>query len=457
LGCRRKIAAPPGRLPTGGRLYRTEIFRREEQMPLLRFIQITRRLPSVALAGIALAFTFNAAHAGGAPWERVSVTPANSDLTTVAIVDGSTAVVTTSDQIFRSTDAGLSWTERPTGLPPTVPPVGVYRFHGISFGSPQIGIVVGAAGTITRTSDGGLTWRDVSLADNAYLQRPFMIDDQFGLIAGTYRTTDGGLTWTGYPILIEGGVSDIAMLDRAHGLAIGPYGLTGTGEVYVSSDSGKSWEGVYSPPQFVMLHAIAFGGPLNGAAVGSDGVILNTTDGGVTWSVVRSDQADTLYDVAYRDAMNALAVGTGGTILRSTDGGGTWTPESGGTTVTLRGVAFREGYALAAGDSGVLLRSTLPAGVEREPGDVSAAATLDVAPQPVGASGAVRLHLARPARVRLGLYDQLGREVALLKDGEIESGEYRIPIECGALPSGSYQLRLIVDGRSITRPVLLVH
>ncbi len=80
----------------------------------------------------------------------------------------------------------------------------------------------------------------------------------------------------------------------------------------------------------------------SGTAVGNDGTILRTTDGGTTWKQQTSGTTEDLYDVSFTDSDNGTAVGSDGTILRTTDGGTTWTRQTSGTTETFYGVSFTD-------------------------------------------------------------------------------------------------------------------
>jgi hypothetical protein len=66
---------------------------------------------------------------------------------------------------------------------------------------------------------------------------------------------------------------------------------------------------------------------------------------------------------------------------------------------------------------------------------------LAVAPNPVRGAVAVTLTLDAPARVRLALYDVLGREAALLHDGPAPAGASTYDVAPGRLPAGVYVVR----------------
>ena len=77
-----------------------------------------------------------------------------------------------------------------------------------------------------------------------------------------------------------------------------------------------------------------------GWAVGADGTILRTTDGGENWVSQTSGTTEWLSTVHFLNANTGISVGMGGTILKTTNGGETWTPQTSGTTASLQDVCF---------------------------------------------------------------------------------------------------------------------
>ena len=64
-------------------------------------------------------------------------------------------------------------------------------------------------------------------------------------------------------------------------------------------------------------------------------------------------------------------------------------------------------------------------------------------PNPFSDRATFEFALPEPTRVRLVLYDVLGREVAVLADGEHDAGVYAVPFDGRSLASGSYVARLV--------------
>lgn len=102
------------------------------------------------------------------------------------------------------------------------------------------------------------------------------------------------------------------------------------GHVLTSDDAGKSWRQSRVPVSSDLV-AAHFATPALGWAVGHDGVILHSRDGGLSWArqfdgrQLGAQGAETpLLDVHFDDAMHGLAVGAFGTVLRTDDGGQHW-------------------------------------------------------------------------------------------------------------------------------------
>ncbi|MGH8530687.1 MAG: WD40/YVTN/BNR-like repeat-containing protein [Nevskiales bacterium] len=92
----------------------------------------------------------------------------------------------------------------------------------------------------------------------------------------------------------------------------------------VISDDGKTWKQVPSPVN-TMLTRVRFLDAQRGWAVGYDGAILHTNDGGGSWALQHHNaEARQLFDILMLDAQNGIAVGGYGAYLATADGGANW-------------------------------------------------------------------------------------------------------------------------------------
>src|SRR4030095_13594927 len=99
------------------------------------------------------------------------------------------------------------------------------------------------------------------------------------------------------------------------------------------------WRWQNPQPQGNPIYSIAFRDAKRGIAVGRDGTILRTADGGTNWLVVRQVVQTPLYSLALRDRF-AWAVGARGVVLFSRDGGETWKQQKSATSRHLSSVYF---------------------------------------------------------------------------------------------------------------------
>ena len=102
----------------------------------------------------------------------------------------------------------------------------------------------------------------------------------------------------------------------------------GHGVVLLSDDDGKSFRQASHVPVQSTLTGAHFIDETRGWAVGHEGIVLGTSDGGENWKVLHKDERglDPLLSVWFQDAERGIAVGQFGQLLVSADGGRTWEP-----------------------------------------------------------------------------------------------------------------------------------
>jgi photosystem II stability/assembly factor-like uncharacterized protein len=134
------------------------------------------------------------------------------------------------------------------------------------------------------------------------------------------------------------------------------------GDILLSAD-GKKWQQVAVPAD-TTLNRVRFLDASHGWAVGYDGTVLGTTDGGKTWSLLQFDAAwgRPYFDVLFFDADNGLLAGANGTLKKTADGGKTWDPVSSDVFADNPNlynlVKLGDGSLLIAGERGFMARST---------------------------------------------------------------------------------------------------
>ena len=113
--------------------------------------------------------------------------------------------------------------------------------------------------------------------------------------------------------------------DSQRGWAVGK-----DGRIIKTTDGGSTWEEktVHASP-IEDFNAVHFVDDNKGWAVGNNGAIVKTTDGGITWSGSRAGLSVDLHSVMFVGNPVGGAVGADGTVLSSDDAGASWTQQNG--------------------------------------------------------------------------------------------------------------------------------
>lgn len=281
----------------------------------------------------------------------------------VAVPQPNTVVAAASDGIWRSTDAGQTWTQV-LALGTTL------SVNSLAFRDANNGIAVGDA--IWRTSDGGVTWTQVTAPADIFLNRVAISGGVYvavgyggvpggGVGSKILRSTDQGATWVDIDI---GGSTeelvDVAFDGNGNGVAI-----SDDRQYLRTSDRGLTW----TPDDFGTIaagsvKAVAFTGPGTAVTAWNCGAVLRSNDSGVTWQSNFEPAWDRGCNsgklaLRFRDANLGLVVGDYGMVSQTTDGGESWTRVAGGAYFDqLDAIRFGAGgIGLAAGIDASVLRT----------------------------------------------------------------------------------------------------
>lgn len=262
-----------------------------------------------------------------------------------------------------SSDGGRTWQLQDSGIKDVL-------LGCIVFVNQQEGWAAGVKGTIIHTADGGATWhRQESGIENDLLDL-FFLDEQYGWAVGEFgtliHTSDGGKTWSAQMEEQDTLYNDVFFADRQTGWVVGEFGT-----ILHSTDGGATWQPQHCQDIVPVVSETEWERPLpalygtyflnkdTGWIAGMDGVIITTTDGGVTWKKVVSNTDKPLYSILMR-GNKGWAVGNKGTYLMSSDGGQTWTfqEKTLKTKFWLREVSFiDDSHGLIVGARGTIART----------------------------------------------------------------------------------------------------
>jgi photosystem II stability/assembly factor-like uncharacterized protein len=153
--------------------------------------------------------------------------------------------------------------------------------YEISFPTKNVGYGVGMCKTITKTVDGGLTWKILFVTNDISI------------------------------------LSSIFFTDESHGFV-----TSYNGYIYKTMDGGKQWRKIFVDK--IKLNRIYFPSNNIGYITSIEGKIFKTEDAGETWSLQNTGSTDELTYIQFMDNNNGFVTSGIGTMLQTKDGGKTW-------------------------------------------------------------------------------------------------------------------------------------
>lgn len=217
------------------------------------------------------------------------------------------------------------------------------NLYGTVFVDASRGWVVGAFGTIFRTTDGGRTWQPQVSKTTQQIYDVDFVDAAHGWAVGRsgliLRTTDGGDTWTQQTSGVDKHLFSVDFVDPKRGVAVGDWGA-----VVTTSDGGQTWED-RTLAEDIILNDVAMVDGERGWIAAELGTVFTTQDGGRTWTTQATGVDKTLFGIYFADAQRGWVVGIDALILRTEDGGQNWTVLNGSTEIReLEQVGFSSAY-----------------------------------------------------------------------------------------------------------------
>ena len=210
------------------------------------------------------------------------------------------------------------------------------RLRGVSAVNDRVAWASGADSTVLRTSDGGATWKKLTVTADALDFRDIdAIDDRTAYVLSIgngpasriYKTTDAGETWrlqfkNDDPKAFYDAMS---FWDPNHGIVIGD-SIDGQFCIMTTENGGRSWVRVAANDLPLALENegafaasgtnIALFGKSHawiGTGAGVKARVLRTTDRGRTWKIAETPliagASAGIFSVAFRDAKHGVIVG----------------------------------------------------------------------------------------------------------------------------------------------------
>lgn len=232
-------------------------------------------------------------------------------------------------------------------------------------------------------------------------------------------TSDNGANWTlntGYPY-----VSDFAVDDNNDNVCYVVFGGTGSSHVLKTTNGGVSWQNITNGLPSIAANAVILRtAPPRMIFVGTDLGVYQSTNDGANWVSFNSAlPLVEIYDMKYKQSA--------GILLAATHGRGCWTFDIGAITGinTLAGVPKE-----------FMLSQNYP--------------------NPFNPSTNIKFDIPKNSLVQLIIYNEIGKEVAVLVNKEMPAGKYETKWNAEHCASGIYFYKLSAGDLSETKKMILL-
>lgn len=295
---------------------------------------------------------------GGDTWQEMASAGGNN--TQIHPITADVAYLNSTWQLQKTTDGGVSWN-------PIFPSSGIDRVNAMDWWDGDRGVFWGggeASGSesgLRLTTDGGASWDLVRLGianDVTFVTADVLLwHDSFGLTL--YRSDDLGQTASPVLSLIDLPVEVIHRLPDGRILVV-----DAAVRMWMSEDEGQTWSQVHEKlgARGLQYPGIHFLNDLEGWFVTEDGLMLQTTDSGYTWTQRQRGLGAALEDVTMASDGRGVAVGENGAVLVTDDFGEQWRLRPilqgpGGVSTNLAALAPAGPRLFAASKPGLVYRS----------------------------------------------------------------------------------------------------
>lgn|GEM_PF-3291647 len=261
---------------------------------------------------------------GGSTWSLIYSNPTHQTRGGGKMFGNASGYAAFEDKVMKTTDGGVTWTQvYQTG-------VGNPTVRSLAFPTENVGYAFFWQNTIptwtvAKTTNGtswSIVYQNASMEFNQYNSAMFL-NESIGCIPGynghLYKTTNGGSSWS--DIMTPEEVFRAFMVDASV-----IYALSGlnNANVYKTTNGGSAWV-LKAIPGAAPVMDLWFQNQNTGWVCCQDGKVYRTDDGGDTWAL-QSTPASYLRYISFADINNGWSLGTNGMIIHTTNGGITLLP-----------------------------------------------------------------------------------------------------------------------------------
>ena len=378
--------------------------------------------------------------------------------------------------VIRSTNKGTNWINvGGNGIPATAQLINIVVINA------NIALTSGYIGSNTfvyRTSNAGTNWTQVFTENNGFINAMcfnsftdgFMTGDPVGGRWSLWRTTNGGINWDSSGLYLpqigtEAGWNNSVWINNGKIW----FGTNNT-KLYYSSNFGANWVAqptTGSVNSYTVWFYRLFGG-IDGLIGGAD--MFRSSNSGFNWDAQVSAGSgnfggitggpNVIFDAGSGGFWFTFSVRGTGEIYTSTNGGTNWFSQYTAPAGTYRYIGTGDNaldFWAVRSNGGISYLYLNLGAINTISNEVPDKFTLSQNfPNPFNPTTKIRFQLMKSSRVKLTVFDQLGREVKVLLNEQIGAGTYESEFNESDIVSGVYFYKLETGEFSEVKKMLLL-
>ena len=357
-------------------------------------------------------------------------------------------------ELLKSTNSGYTWDIIYTGASGSILSISFIDYINGFFVTPYY---------VFKTSDGGNSWFQV-YHSTTYLTSINMVTANLVYICGSgstfKKTINGGIDWLdvnlGSPLT---NFRKILFLNQQTGFLLLQNSNGTTPSVFKTINGGVNWTGYNGPNNGFDIYFLDVN---TGFTTGANGEIFRTTNGGINWVSNSYTTTSTLNSISFVNNNTGYIVGYSSILLKTTNCGINWYEIPTGLKAyngSLYGVTSRNGFATFVGEYGIIksTNDVHQVSVRNDFKEIPRSYLLHQNyPNPFNPATKIKFDVMRLGDVKIVVYDITGRVIQTLVNERLQPGTYETLFNGSQLTSGVYFYRLITDGFSEAKKMLLI-
>jgi photosystem II stability/assembly factor-like uncharacterized protein len=354
---------------------------------------------------------------------------------------------TQGSKIYRTSNSGANWIPASFGF------IGQYisaiynsdvdLYAGTSIGNINSSFFL--------STDKGNTWQSRGLIGRSILD---IVETGNNIFVGTANygvqlSTNKGLNWVS---VNNGLINQYINTMCVSGTNI--FAGTQGGGVFMTTNNGDNWETV---PDIYRSVCYSFSSLGSKIVAGTNSGVFLSTNNGINWSMIGLLD-EWIHSLAINDSI--IIAGTSYGVFYTNDNGTNWIQRNQGLgNVPVSSILVNNGYVYVGTNDNSVWKRPLSevVGIQNFSTEIPSKYSLSQNyPNPFNPVTKVKFSILNAGNVKITVYNVQGREVQTLVNESLKPGTYEASFDGSQITSGVYFYKLITDGFTETKKMVLI-